>query len=80
MKKKLIEVWGWYGMIALLAAYALVSFGVFSSNSFWYQFLNLTGASGIVASGLFHRDYPPAFLNIVWMLIAVFALAKLLIR
>jgi len=37
-----IEILGWYGVIAVLGAYALISFSL-SANSLWYQGLNITG-------------------------------------
>jgi len=47
MNKNLLdEIIGWYGMAAILSAYALVSFNFLSSFSIIYQLLNFTGAGG----------------------------------
>lgn len=77
MKKLLAEIVGWYGTVAIVAAYALVSFAVISSDSLIYQFLNLTGALGIVIISLTKKAYQPATLNIIWAIIALVALSKI---
>jgi hypothetical protein len=79
-KNKLFpEIIGWYGVLALLTAYALVSFGTVSSSGIIYQLLNLTGALGIVVASLVKRAYQPAVLNIIWMFIAFIALLKIIV-
>jgi len=74
MSKKHLEFLGWYGLAAILTAYALVSFGLFQPRSFGYQFLNLTGALGIVADSYYHRALPAVVLNIIWAIIAFVAI------
>lgn len=78
MKKNLIEILGWYGTIAIVLAYALVSFSVLSSDSIWFQLLNGTGAVGIVVISLSKKAYQPGILNIIWTLIAVIAIFNIL--
>lgn len=47
MNKNFIdEIIGWYGMVAILLAYGLVSFGYLSASGLFYQVLNFTGAGG----------------------------------
>jgi len=77
MKLKIIELFGWYGTVAIVGAYALVSFSVIQSNSFLYQFLNLTGAVGIVLISFNKKAYQPAVLNIIWTIIALVAIGKI---
>lgn len=43
MKKNLIETFGWYGMVAIVTAYALNSFSILTSENIWYQLLNAKG-------------------------------------
>ena len=74
MKKLLAEMIGWYGVLAILLAYALVSFNVIVSNDIIYQLLNFTGALGIVVISLIKKAYQPATLNIIWAIIALIAL------
>lgn len=70
----LVEAIGWYGTVAIVAAYALVSFKLVGADGFVYQFLNLTGAAGIVGVSLHKKAYQPATLNIIWTVIALVAL------
>lgn len=76
--KFFIELLGWYGAGAILAAYALVSFSVLPSTSMWYQILNASGAFGIVVVSFSKKTYQPGVLNVVWLLIALIALAQVL--
>jgi hypothetical protein len=81
MKEKIIdEALGWYGTFAILLAYALVSLGIISSQTFIYQILNGTGALGIVYISFKKRAYQPGILNIIWSIIALIALIKLLLK
>jgi hypothetical protein len=77
MKKLLIETAGWYGALAILTAYILVSFEIISPTYIWYQILNGTGALGIVIVSFYKRAYQPGVLNLVWLLVALFALLQL---
>jgi len=77
-KKVLISVFGWYGTIAIVVAYALTSFKIITSDTLMYQLLNLTGALGIVFSSLEKKDYQPAVLNLIWLLVALIAVVKIL--
>lgn len=73
------EAIGWYGVIALLLAYGLVSFSVIISNSLSYHFLNLTGALGIIVVSVERKNYQPVALNAVWGIIALIAIFRLLL-
>ncbi len=42
-----------------------------------FQWINLVGAAGFVVNGWWHGALPSATLNIIWMLIAVFALWRI---
>jgi hypothetical protein len=74
------EIFGWYGTFAIILAYALVSFGYLSSSSLIYQLLNCTGALGIVYISFKKKAYQPGVLNIIWLIIALVAIIKLLLR
>ena len=75
---KYIEVFGWYGTVAIVLAYALVSFSVLNATNIWYQLLNATGALGIVAISFYKHTYQPGVLNIIWAVIALLAIGKIL--
>lgn len=72
--KLLVEIFGWYGAVAILLAYTLVSFDFLAASSIWYQLLNGTGAIGIVVVSLYKKAYQPAALNIMWAAIALVAI------
>lgn len=79
MKKFVIEGLGWYGVLAILSAYALLSFDQISAHSVAYQLLNASGAVGIGVDALYAKNYQPVVLNAVWLLIALVALSRLLV-
>ncbi len=74
----LAQVLGWYGVLALLGAYVLVSFGVLPAGSAAFQILNVSGALGIVAVSTTKGDLQPALLNLIWAGIGLFALLRLI--
>ena len=76
--KKLIELFGWYGTVAIVAAYALVSFSVLQPTDITYQPLNGTGALGLMLVSFRKQAYQPGVLNIVWTLIAIVAIFNIL--
>lgn len=73
----LIEIFGWYGTIAIISAYFLNSFGVLSSADVLYQLLNISGAIGIVLISFKKQAYQPMILNIIWTIIGTLALVKI---
>ena len=77
MRNKLLEALGWYGVVAILIAYALVSFNYIGAQSFVFQILNLTGSAGIAVDAFKNKDRPAAVLNVVYALIGVIALARI---
>lgn len=69
---------GWYGAIATLAAYFLVSFAILHPRDLSYQVLNLTGAIGLGTICYFKKTYQPLFVNIIWAIIAIIAIIFIL--
>lgn len=78
MKNRITEILGWYGVAAIVGAYALLSFGIINSESLWYQGLNLTGAIGIVLDALDDKNIQPAVLNTIWAVIALIAVINVI--
>jgi len=74
--KSVIEIAGWFGVALILVAYLLNSFEVVASDSSTYQTLNALGAAGIVWSSTVKKDYQPALLNLIWLIIALIALVR----
>lgn len=75
-----IHVVGWYGMVALLAAYTLVSFNFLPANNLWYQLLNLTGALGLCVITYHMKVWPSFWLNSFWSVVGVISLVQLITR
>lgn len=71
------EIIGWYGAVAIIAAYFLASFGVLGIETFWSQALNLTGAIGIMVISYVKKVYQSVTLNLVWATIAIVAIIRL---
>jgi hypothetical protein len=72
-----IDIIGWIGALLILAAYALLTAGRLTGQSALYQWMNVFGAIGFVANGLWNGAYPSAGLNIVWIFIGLFALWRM---
>ncbi|HVY67762.1 MAG TPA: hypothetical protein VHA30_02625 [Patescibacteria group bacterium] len=77
MHKTWVQWAGWYGLMAILAAYALASFGVLGARSLAYQLLNLTGSLGLIIETYAKKDYQPLVLNVLWVIIALGVLLSL---
>jgi hypothetical protein len=78
MQRTVSEALGWYGVVAIVLAYVLLSFGIIPADNVWYQALNLTGAIGIVIDALNQKNYQPAVLNVIWAGVALIALVNIL--
>ena len=76
--KNVVNVLGWYGAMATLGAYFLVSFGVMGPRDIQYQLLNLTGAIGLGTICYYKRTYQPLFVNVIWAAIAFLAVLNIL--
>jgi predicted membrane metal-binding protein len=79
MKHKAENYFGWYGVLAILLAYLLLSFNVIVSKSLSYQLLNLTGALGVIVEAMSKKDAQPAVLNGAWAAIAILAIVRIVI-
>jgi uncharacterized membrane protein len=77
--KKLFEIFGWYGILAILIAYSLITLKFVQSHSIIYLLLNLTGAIGILTHSYIKKDYQPVVLNAVWIAIAIIGLFRALL-
>ncbi len=75
-----VEVAGWAGALLILLGYLLISAGKLTGSSLLYQVMNIVGAAGFAINGWWHRALPSAALNIVWLMIGVFASWRILKR
>ena len=76
-KKFIEESIGWYGTVAIISAFALVSFEILPATNLIYQVLNGTGALSIVYISFKKKAYQPGVLNIIWAIIATVAIIRM---
>ena len=74
----LLEVIGWYGPVAFIIGFALVSFGAIEARGYLFQLLNLTGGLSIIAISLSKKVYQSVVLNGFLVIIAVITIAQLI--
>ena len=75
-----VEIAGWTGAALILLAYALISAGRLTGQSVVYQAMNVVGAAGFAINGWWHGALPSASLNVIWLLIGVWALWRIRMR
>jgi hypothetical protein len=75
-----VEIVGWAGAALILFAYLLLSAGRLTGQSLLYQGMNIVGAAGFVINGWWHGAIPSATLNILWLMIGLFASARIMRR
>ncbi|NQV90752.1 hypothetical protein HQ487_05120 [Candidatus Uhrbacteria bacterium] len=76
--ENLTEIAGWIGVLLILLAYGLLSFGYLEPVSIEYQLLNFFGGIGIIIDAIADKNYQPAVLNVIWSAIALIAMAQIL--
>lgn len=70
------ELAGWYGMTALLAAYALSTLGVLAPADLLYKLMNVTGALGVAWVCWHKRTWQAFWLETAWATFAVVSLVR----
>ncbi len=74
METLIFDAIGWIGAFLLLSAYAMVSFKKLEADSLVYQGLNVAASVLLAINTIYHGAFPSSFVNIVWTIIAVFAI------
>jgi hypothetical protein len=72
-----MEVFGWFGGLTLIYAYAMVSLGKMSARGALFQSLNLVGGVLLAANAAWHHAWPSVGVNLIWIGIGVYALIRL---
>ncbi len=72
-----INLLGWLGSVAVILAYVFVSTNRMAGDSLAYQLLNLIGGVFLIANTVYLSAYPSAFVNLIWVGVALFALARI---
>jgi hypothetical protein len=80
MERFWIDITGWIGSGCVLAAYGMLSLHRITARSKLYQALNILGSLCLIVNTVFYSAYPSAFVNIIWLLIAIFALINIFSR
>ena len=80
MTLSLIDALGWIGSLCVLAAYGLNSYQLIKSNSILFYALNIVGGIFLIIYSTEKEAYANTFINIVWVIIAVPAVIKVLIK
>lgn len=74
------EVAGFAGMLLILGAYGLSSLRKIKANSRAYQVMNLCGSLLLIGYSLILSAWALVVLNVIWAIIAGFALSRMLRR
>lgn len=72
----LIDIIGWIGSAFVVIAYTLNIVGKMNSRSVSYIILNITGSGCLIANTFYHNAIPSMAVNVVWIVIAIFALVR----
>lgn len=68
---------GWLGAVAFVVAYLLLSLQVLSAERVLYHILNAVGGICLVINSVFLDDAPNFFVNLIWAVIALFAVYRI---
>jgi hypothetical protein len=77
MKNLFLEIIGWLAVISTIIAYGLMSTKIIEPGML-YQIMNAAGATGIIAISLYKKVYQLVAFNIVWLMIALYAIFQLI--
>lgn len=72
----LIEVLGWIASVLIVGSYALNITGKLSASSKTYVLANIIGGIFFVVNTYFHKAYPSMFVNVIWVIIAIYMISK----
>jgi hypothetical protein len=75
--KLAIDATGWAGAIVLLLAYGAISFRRIDASTWLYQGANAAGSVCLVLNTPYYHAYPSAFVNLIWIAIALTAGMKI---
>jgi hypothetical protein len=72
-----MEVAGWAGSAMVVLAYAMLSMNKWKSSDVIYQMMNLAGSTLLIVFTVYKRAFPPATVNTIWAVIALFSLIQM---
>ena len=72
----LVAIVGWIGAVLVLGGYVLLSTRRIDGHSTTYHVMNLLGAVCIAINSGWNSAVPSAVINVIWIVIAVYALSR----
>ena len=72
----LIEMLGWIASVLIVGSYALNITGKLAASSKIYVLANIIGGIFFVVNTYYHKAYPSMFVNVVWVIIAIYMISK----
>lgn len=79
LRSSFIQVFGWSGVVAAIAAYTAVNLGFLLPTNLVYPLLNIYAAIAICLETYVHKDYQPFWMNVILGVIAVISLVRALL-
>jgi len=73
---ELVDIIGWTGALFVLYGYLMVSINKVKGDSLHFQSVNIIGALGLSVNTYYNHAYPSTIVNIIWIGIAIYSLAK----
>lgn len=73
----LAGIFGWIGSSAYIIAYFLLIIKRLRVDKPLYHILNILGALGLIVDALYLNDLPNLSVNILWALIAAYAIFRM---
>lgn len=71
-----IEMLGWIASVLIVGSYALNITGKLPASSKIYVLANIIGGILFVVNTYYHQAYPSMFVNVVWVIIAIYMISK----
>lgn len=72
----LVEIVGWIGSVLIVGSYFLNIQGKLDAKDIRYIWANLVGGFCFIINTYAHQAYPSVAVNIIWVLIALFAIFR----
>jgi membrane-bound ClpP family serine protease len=72
----IIQWIGWAGVAFYLVGYFLLVVKRISADKYTYHILNALGAVGLIINAVSLKDNPNIVVNVVWLLMAIYAVCN----
>lgn len=73
------DIFGWIGVMLIIASYSLIALGIVDGNSLIYHGLVLVGSIAVGVISIKKQAFQPAVLNILFSLLALIAIVRILL-